>query len=177
LPSFLSLSRFFSQKRKIEMATIDPLAPTRQISNQLLPVQEQPTVIHNESSVKMPIQEQKMNKPSGAYSQNTNSNQKFLGREPIRTISSEAKTVGKIGRGKEVSVHVELAHLIFEDLDTHKQTLRPPRVFVIISCGRGQIILNVEESKALSGMLSGVLPDAIYQDRMLIENRNDKVQT
>lgn len=114
--------------------------------------------------------------PNASY-QNPASNQKFMGREPIRTISSEAKTVGKIGRGKEVAVDVELAHLIFEDLDTHKRVLRPPRVFVIISCGRGQIILNVEEAKALLGMLSGVLPDAIYQDRMLIENRNDRNQT
>lgn len=118
-----------------------------------------------------------MSRNANAVAQNPASNQKFMGREPIRMISSEAKTVGKIGRGKEVSVDVELAHLIFEDLTTHKQVFRPPRVFVIISCGRGQIILNVEEAKALAGMLFGVLPDAIYQDRMLVENRNDKNQT
>jgi hypothetical protein len=102
------------------------------------------------------------------------SNQRFVGRDPIRTVSSESKTVGRIGRGKEVSVQVELAHLVFEETDTGRKILRPPRVFIIISCGKGQIILNVEEAKALGGMLAGVMPDAVFQDRMLVENKDDR---
>jgi hypothetical protein len=128
-------------------------------------------VIQPGSLAKLQIQEQKKmsRNPSTSYQ-----NQRFVGRDPIRTVSSESKTIGKIGRGKEVSVYVELAHLVFEETDTGKKILRPPRVFIIISCGKGQIILNVEEAKAMGGMLSAVLPDAIYQDRMLMENKDGK---
>jgi hypothetical protein len=140
-----------------------------------------PTVIHTGSSAKIQIhlQEQKMRMPSATQNPIQNpmqppQGQKLLGRDTIRIVSSESKTVGRIGRGKEVSVNIELAHLVFEDSATHKKLMRPPRVFVIISCGRGQIILNVDEAKAMVGMLSGVLPDAIYHDRMLLENKDDR---
>jgi hypothetical protein len=183
LPSFSLLERLFARKKKTATITIDPLSPTRQLPPtpslaepttdpyHSLPVQEQATVIQPGSLAKLQIQEQKKmsRNPSTSYQ-----NQRFVGRDPIRTVSSESKTIGKIGRGKEVSVYVELAHLVFEETDTGKKILRPPRVFIIISCGKGQIILNVEEAKAMGGMLSAVLPDAIYQDRMLMENKDGK---
>jgi hypothetical protein len=98
----------------------------------------------------------------------------FKGKERIQEIATEVGTVTTGRLEREVKVTAVKNRPIFENPDGESKGA--PRVEVVISRGRGNVALTVNEAKRIWEMLGRVLPDAEAAHQALEQERKEWFQ-